>query len=134
MGERKKDGVRKVPGVQRYFPSRALDIAQYWLRRSTTGAASGGNRCYANEFSPFESTTLFKLCAGDAPISVGPAPIKQIKFLPEIPTKKSRAPPSCLGVLTSLVRDPCIVSTGGIPFRGEGERTGGVERGGGLPR
>jgi len=28
---------------------------------------SGRNRCYANEFSPFESTTPFKLCAGDFP-------------------------------------------------------------------
>lgn len=30
-------------------------------------AHSRRNRCYANEISPFESTTLFKLCAGDFP-------------------------------------------------------------------
>jgi len=59
-----------------------------------------------------------QLCSNFAPLishPAGPTPIKQIKFLPEIPTKKSQALPPSLGVLTSLVRDPCIVSTGGIP-------------------
>lgn len=95
-----------------YLIPRNIDHEDQWL------AISGRNRCYANEFSPFENTTLFKLCAGDFPSRVGPTPIKQIKFLPEIPTKKSQALPSFLGVLTSLVRDPCIVSIGEIPRRG----------------
>lgn len=67
-----------------------------------------------------------QLCSNFAPVishPAGPTPIKQIKFLPEIPTKKSQALPPSLGVLTSLVRDPCIVSTGGIPSRGAGGRT-----------
>jgi len=54
-----------------------------------------------------------QLCSNFAPLishPAGPTPIKQIKFLPEIPTKKSQALPPSLGVLTSLVRDPC-----GIP-------------------
>lgn len=66
-----------------------------------------------------------QLCSNFAPVishPAGPTPIKQIKFLPEIPTKKSQALPPSLDVLTSLVRDPCIVSTGGIPSRGMSER------------
>lgn len=67
-----------------------------------------------------------QLCSNFTPVishPVGPTPIKQIKFLPEIPTKKSQALPPSLGVLTSLVRDPCIVSTGRIPSLGMDEGT-----------
>lgn len=42
---------------------RALDIARYWLAGiDELRPSRRGNRCYANEFSPFASTTLLKLC------------------------------------------------------------------------
>lgn len=110
--------------------SHALDIAVLSGEGSTNAMPSGRrNRRYANEFSPFARVQLCSNFAPAIPHSAGPTPIKQIKFLPEIPTKKSQALPSSLGVLTSLVRDPCIVSTGGIPSLRRGrEKEGKKER------
>lgn len=106
----------KVDDTFAFSFSHALDIAVLSGEGSTNAMPSGRrNRRYANEFSPFARVQLCSNFAPAIPHSAGPTPIKQIKFLPEIPTKKSQALPSSLGVLTSLVRDPCIVSTGGIP-------------------
>lgn len=98
--------------------TRTLDISQYWLRRST-------DLHTVEEIGVTPMNFLLsrvQLCSNFAPVishPAGPTPIKQIKFLPEIPTKKSQALLPSLGVLTSLVRDPCIVSiVGTVPYRG----------------
>lgn len=76
------------------------------------GTHSGRNCCYANEFSPSESTTLFKLYADDPPPALAQRRLSKLNFFRKYRRRNHRP---YLGVLTSLVRDPCIVSTGGIP-------------------
>lgn len=63
---RKKECVRRVLKTSDTFALTYLTLRNVRCEDQRL-AHSGRNRRYANEFSPFESTTLFKLCAGDFP-------------------------------------------------------------------